>query len=183
MISHVARCTRLALGLLAPLLMGADCPGSTCPPAAPPMSSARAKEIDPTIETGLAVSTTHVFGDCRPADPTQPTTTCNAAGPCARERQALRVLAVPVNVSVPIAPECEPALAVEDAAEEAVLDARASEEGELVAALEPGRYTLLISSDDRCAVCALAEQGGACTIDITAGSVTVRDLVLDRSSR
>ena len=183
MISHVARCTRLALALLAPLLIGADCAGSTCPPAAPPMSAARAKEIDPTIETGLAVSTTHVFGDCRPAEPTEPASTCNTDGPCARERQALRVLVVPVNVSVPIAPACDPTLAVEDASAASIFDGRASEDGELVVALDPGRYTLLISSDDRCALCALAEEGGACTIDITAGNVTIRDLVLDRSSR
>jgi hypothetical protein len=147
------------------------------------MSESRAMEIDPTIETGLAVSTTHVFGDCRDRAPTTPLCGKTAGGACASERQALRVLVLPINVSVPIAEACDPAFAIADAAEVAVVDQLASEDGELVAALSPGRYTLLISADDRCAQCALVEEGGACTVDVLGGSITVRDLVLDRSSR
>jgi hypothetical protein len=168
--------------VLAPALLGADCgAGIACPPAAPPMTSARAKEIDPGVETGIAVSTTHVFGDCRPGDPEAPSA-CGDTDLCARRREALRVFVVPVNVSMPVAERCDPALSVEDAAEVAVFAGSASDQGELVISLEPGRYTLLVSADDRCAVCGLLEEGGACTADVERGKITVRDLVLDRST-
>jgi hypothetical protein len=172
----------LALCLLAPLLMGGDCAGITCPPAAPQMTAARAKEIDPTIQTGLALSTTHVFGDCRPADPATPAGTCGDDGPCARRRSPLRVLVLPVNVSVPIAERCDPELAVEDGAEAAVFDGHASDQGELVIAMDPGTYALFLSSDDRCAACGLTQEGGVCTVDVLSGRLTVRDLILDRAT-
>jgi hypothetical protein len=179
----VARCTGYLLVLLAPLAMGSDCEGNACPPAAPPMSAARAKEIDPAIVTGLAVSTTHVFGDCRPGDPAASVSVCGmSTGPCARERAPLRVFVVPVNVSVAIGEQCAPAFSVDDTSAPAAFDGYASDLGELVVPLESGRYTLFISADDRCAVCALSEEGGACTVDIQSGVVTVRELVLDRST-
>ncbi len=173
----------LALVLLTPLAAGGSCEIQTCPPADPPMTPARAKEIDPTIDTGLAVSTTHVFGDCRAMDSAPSTGRCGGSdGRCAREREPLRVQIVPVNVSVPIAPACAPAFDVDDLSQVAVFDGDASDRGELVIRLDPGRYTLYVSADDRCAVCALTDEGGACSVAITRDSVLVRELVLDQSS-
>lgn len=146
------------------------------------MTAARARQLDPTVETGLAVSTTYVYGDCRPTDDPQPTP-CGENTRCARERQPLGVFVLPVNQSVPIDPACDPGLSVDDLDEAAAFTGTASDDGELVIRLEPGSYTIYIAASDGCAVCGLTENAGACTVDVTAGRVLTRDLVLDRSSR
>lgn len=167
---------------LSPLLAAGDCGPTPCPAQPAPITADRARQLDPTLETGLAVSTTYVFGDCRPAEGAAEVH-CGENPRCARQRRPLSVFILPVNQSVPIDPACDPALAVSDLETHAVFSGVASEAGELAIPLEPGGYTLYVANDDRCAVCGLTEEAGACTVEITAGQILARDLVLDRSSR
>lgn len=166
------------------LLLGADC-GDRCEPADLPvsMSETRAREIDPSIETGLAISTTLVIGDCRATASREADPSCGAGNPaCSSARAPLRVLVLPVNVSVPMADACVSGFAVEDVARLAVFDGAASKDGELVAALEPGRYTLYVARD-RCAFCGLESALAGCAFDVVLGRWVVRDVVLDLSTR
>lgn len=176
------RSTLLALGLSSALLA---C-GSTCPPQTvpAPMTERRAHQIDPAVVTGLAVSATHVFGDCRAIEPPRSTAaTCAVATnmACARARAPVRLLAVPVNMSIPLSPECEGRFSVSDLIPRALADRRASKDGELVIALPPGRYTIYLSLDDRCAACGLEAQRAACLVEVLLGQVATHDLVLDQS--
>jgi hypothetical protein len=176
------------LALFAPLLVAGSC-GEKCPPVIlpSPMTELRAKEIDPNIVEGIALSTTLVRGDCRAiADESEGGSTCAAAAnpACSRARAPMRVLLVEIETSVPYGEDaCPGRFRVEDLAPIAALDARASAEGELVAPVGAGRYTLYVSHDDRCATCGLEESEGACVIEVPRGGLAVRDLVLDQSTR
>jgi hypothetical protein len=175
---------RFAALLLVATLTGADCGGTACKALPVPMTVSRAETLDPSVTTGIAVSTTHVYGDCRPVDdPLAPPPTCDQSGPCARERQSMRVFLTPVNQSVPLSDLCPGGIAVSDLEANAAFAGRSSEDGELVASIAAGRFTLFVATDDRCAVCGLAGDAGACVVEITEGRITTRDLVLDRSSR
>lgn len=178
----------IAIVLFAPLLLAGDC-GTTCPPTAglpTPMTAARAAELEPTVATGIAVSTTHVTGDCRPieAGGVAVEACAESVNPaCSRTRSALRLLVVPTGASVPIAPECGGGFSAAGAALVAVLDRRSSDAGELVVYLPDGTYRLLLTADDRCAVCGLSADGGPCLIDVFDGKISARDLLLDEASR
>lgn len=168
--------------LLVALLAGGNCGTETCTRPAPPMTAARATEIAPGIETGIAVSTTYIFGDCR-AEEMDALLICGSAERCAKQRRALRVFVVPLNTSLALG-ECAPALSVEDMAMKAVVDMATSEgSGELVVDVEPGRYTVYVTKDGRCAVCGLSEQAESCVVEVIGGRVTARDLVLDEATR
>lgn len=148
------------------------------------MTEARARELDPAVTTGLGLSATEVFGDCRPLPPPEMEQACGAPNPaCARERAPLRVLVVPVNRSIARSDACPSGVEVSALLPHAVADRRASAGGELVLALPPGRYLAYLSRDDRCAACGAEADGAGCLIDVEAEAVTTRDLVLDRSTR
>jgi hypothetical protein len=176
---------RIGVLLAAAWSTGGSC-GATCPPVMrpQPMTENRAREIDPTVTTGVAFSTTYVFGDCRKDQPQTATDKCGTTfnPACVKERRPLRVFVLPVNTSVPVSERCPGAFAVEDLARIAVLDARASEGGEIVDAVAAGRHTVEVSSDDRCAACGLTDGGMGCLVDVTEGRLTIRDLVLDESA-
>jgi hypothetical protein len=147
------------------------------------MTEMRAHEIDPSVTTGIAVSTTWVHGDCTAVPPPKNTPVCGDENlACARVRAPLRVLLVPVNTSVPTSMDCPQRFVVAELAMQATLDQKASAQGELVVEVGAGRYTIYISSDDRCASCGVVAVGSACTIDVAFGQLTVRDLVLDEST-
>lgn len=172
---------------LAPLVVAGRC-DDACPPETldEPMSEARARSLDPGLTTGLAASTTYVRGDCRPGRPTEDDEDlCGARADlaCARARAPLRVLLVPVGTSVPRSARCEGAFSVEALVPLALLDARASPAGELVARLVAGRYSLFLSADDVCASCGLGEADSGCVLEVPAGGIAVRELVLDVSTR
>lgn len=182
----------LALGSV--LLQGASC-GEPCPPRAPvplPMTENRAREIDPGVMTGLAVSTTYVHGDCRPpkdlrdgevsgdsAKAVDCVATVNAA--CAQERAPLRVLVTPVNVSLRRTEDCPERYLAAEIAAHAVVDLVASPEGELVVRLPSGTYAVFVSRDGRCAACGLPGGEETCVVDVTERRVVARDLVLDQA--
>lgn len=182
--------TRSGLALLValvPLLLAADC-GEDCTVAGlpQPMTEARARELAPSVSTGLALSTTHVRGDCRPRASTDPAPT-DACGrvhdlACLRTRAAMRVFLVPTGVSVPRSSSCSAGSDVAALAPLAVLDASTSEAGELVAAVPAGLYVLFISADDRCAVCGLASSDAGCVAEVPRGHLLVRDVVLDEAA-
>jgi hypothetical protein len=177
---------RACLIAAATFSMGGNCGGGGgCPaPVLPqPMTEIRAHAIDPSVTTGVAFSTTHIFGDCR-SDQPKPKSTCGTeANPaCAMDRAPLRVLVVPVNMSVPLSSDCPGAYRVRDLENVAVVNALASDAGELVKSVDPGRYQVAVSADDRCAACGLAEQGMGCFLDVVPSRLTVRDLVLDESA-
>jgi hypothetical protein len=165
--------------------MGGSC-GKTCPPEMlpQPMTEARAHAIDPSVVTGVAFSTTHVFGDCRKASAVTAPNTCGViSNPvCAKERAPLEVLMVPVNTSIEMSGPCSSGFAVSDLRKLAVLNATASASGELVRAIAPGRYVLDVALDDSCAACGLADAGEGCLIDVVPNQLTVRDLLLDQSA-
>lgn len=169
-----------AAGLAALLgLMGCGPGGGSCPrPSAVPlpMTEARAKAIDPLAAAGIAVSTTEIRGDCRTTTATVPV--CGAL--CARRRAPFQVWAVPANVSVPTRPACGPTPAELDGL--TPHRGTASAEGELVLALAPGRYSLYLALDGDCAACGLERDGAGCTVDVQPGTLSVRDLVLDRAT-
>jgi hypothetical protein len=153
------------------------------------MTEARARELAPDVSTGLALSTTHVRGDCRPKPvasmPAEGAGACaGVADPdCARERAALRVFVVPVNVSVPVSEGCGGGFAAGDLAPHAVADRRASAGGELVIAVPAGGYRVYLGKDDTCAACGLDGVGAeACLVEVRAGKVTARDLVFDEAT-
>lgn len=172
---------------LAALLISAACGETKCPPIElpQPMSEVRAKELDPNVTTGLALSATHIFGDCGPTEIDEsPEDPCAGVRPaCVSERAPLRVLVLPVNQSIPRSEGCASHVAVLDLAPRAIVDRRAAESGELVLALPAGRYLVYLSRDDRCAACGIEAQGTGCLADVAGGSVTARDLVIDRSTR
>lgn len=174
----------LALLIAASLSLGGDCGGCPAlPPQPEPMTELRARELDPTLVEGVAVSTSYLAGDCSPKP--QAISECGTADPdpyCTEGRAALRVLLLPVNVSVPRAPECEGGFAVADLTAVAVLDQRSSDAGELTAHLVAGRYAIYVSQDDRCAACALADAGTACLVEVPKGGILARDLVLDEAT-
>lgn len=179
--------TRARLGILvvAAANVHADC-GSVCTPATQPvpMTAAQANRIDPSVTTGFAASTTYVFGDCRPVAATGVTTAvCEGDDDsiCARERRPLRVFVLPVNQSVPIDEACGDGASVDELASRAVIDAKASEKGELVVALAAGHYLVFTTVDERCGVCGLSGDDG-CRIEVVDGRITARDLVVDAST-
>lgn len=162
---------------------GGDCPAPVAEP--PPMTENRARELNPSITTGVALSVTLVTGDCRaPEAPVESDLACGSAATlCRRERAALLVLLVPINTSVPASAECDGAPAVDALRRLGAIEATASSAGELVVAAPAGRFTLYVSSDGRCAVCGLAEEVGTCLVAVPDGGLAVRDVVLDRSAR
>lgn len=167
------------LGLVALLGLCGCGGGGSCPrPSAPPlpMTEARAKEIDPATSTGVAVSTTEIRGDCRTTTATVPV--CGEL--CARRRGPFQVWAIAANVSVPSHPDCGPAPAELDGL--TPHRGTASALGELVLSLPPGRYSLYLAQGEDCAACGLERDGAGCSVDVQAGTLTVRDLVLDRAT-
>jgi hypothetical protein len=153
------------------------------------MTEARGRAIDPGADSGLAFSTTEVYGDCRASPP--PTTahpavacasTATTAPVCVRARSALRVLVAPVNESLALGADCSGGYDVPALAALAVADAHASEAGEVVLRVAPGRYTVGLTRDDRCASCGVEGGGQGCLVDVVSGHLTARDLVLDRST-
>lgn len=173
--------------LLAPLLAAGRCDDG-CPPEVVdvPMDEARARALDPGLVTGLAASTTYVRGHCAPGRPTEDDEDlCGARADlaCSRERAPLRVILIPLGTSVPRSARCDGAYAVDELERLAALDARASEAGELVARVPAGSYALYLSADDVCASCGVGEAGAGCAVEVSEGGVTVRDLVLDVSTR
>lgn len=170
--------------IVAALNLHGDCGGGTgCPPEPMlgPMTSARAAQIAPGVATGLAVSTTHVFGDCRPIEVGE-SSSCETNPLCARDRVPMRVFVVEVNQSIPVDPDCGGAFDVAALASRAAFDGRASDDGELVVGLEAGHYTVYASADDRCAVCGFTASDGSCRVEIFSGRVTARDLVVDEAA-
>jgi hypothetical protein len=148
------------------------------------MTPARAKAIDPSVTTGLALSTTRVFGDCAPRSEPEEAAACQAGQDrCVSERAPLRVFAVPVNRSVVRSDACKSGVAVADLAPLALVEGHASSAGELVRSAAAGRYLVYLSEDGRCAACGVEALGEGCMLDVVFGEITARDLVLDRSSR
>jgi hypothetical protein len=175
-----------ALGLLAASLssLGADCGGCPPSPGLPkPMTENRAREIDPSISEGLGVSTTLITGDCRPM-PGAPLMGCSADSHprCFNERASMRVIVLPTNISIPHSTTCAGAFAVADLEQHALVNARSSDQGELVAAIADGRYSIYVSKDDQCATCGLADAGIACLVDVPRDRIVTRDLVLDEAA-
>ncbi len=167
--------------------MGGSCGSDGCPPVdmSGPMTQARASEIAPDVSTGLALSTTFVFGDCRATELGEGEATCaTVANPaCKRQREGLRVLVVPVNVSVAHAPGCGGARA-SDVAAVAIVDQPASDSGEIVITLPPGGYVVHLArqgESEGCTACG-ADVGG-CLVEVPEPGVAVRDVVLDRATR
>ncbi len=162
--------------------------GGECPsvPAPVPMTEARARQIEPEVMTGIALSTTYVFGDCRPGAATGgvDTSACEVVTKpaCARERRAMRVLVLDVNQSVPVGDGCDGGYAVSALAERAAFDATSSDGGEVVAALPEGHYSVFVSADDACATCGIVTVEGTCEVAVARGRVTARDLVVDVST-
>ncbi len=147
------------------------------------MTENRARELDPTLIEGFAVSTTYLAGDCTPKP--QAVSECGGADAdpyCTEGRAALRVLLVPVNVSVPRSSDCGGGYAVADLTRLSVFDQRSSDAGELTAHLGAGRYAIYVSKDDRCAICGLSDAGTACLIEVPKGGILARDLVLDEAT-
>lgn len=171
---------RLAALGLAALLGPLGCGGGgSCPrPSAPPlpMTEARAKELAPAISTGVAVSTTEIRGDCRTTTATVPA--CGEL--CARRRAPFQVWAVAANVSIPSRPACGPTPRELDGL--TPHRGTASAEGELVLALPPGRFSLYLAQGGECAACGLERDGAGCSVDVQSGTLTVRDLALDRAT-
>lgn len=181
------RVARVALVALALTNLHGSC-GTECTPAPTPvpMTAARAKQVDPSVTTGIAVSTTYVYGDCRPGASmgSVDTAKCEVATnpACARDRRSMRVLVLDVNQSIPVAEGCDGGYAVSALAEHAAVDRASSEMGEMVAPLPEGHYSLFVSSDDVCAACGIVTIEGTCEVEIVRGRVTARDLVVDVST-
>lgn len=171
------------------LLLAACGDDETCPPVPSPpepMSAPRARRLAPEIETGLALSTTLIRGDCRPSSVSAPSSVdeCGRpASPCAVERAPLLVWVVETNVSVPIGATCSEGSPVASLARLAVRSSTASAAGELVLSLDPGFYSVFLAGEgDRCAPCGLADQA-RCRVEVSPRQVAVRQLVLDRATR
>lgn len=148
------------------------------------MTEARARVLAPEVDTGLAVSTTSIHGDCRPRDedPSPPRCDGEVGALCVRGRAALRVQVVPVNVSVPLSRRCGRGAEAGALAALAAADGWSSAGGELVLALAAGRYTVHVSEAEGCAYCGSASSGETCEVDVESGRVSTRDLVLDRAT-
>lgn len=147
-----------------------------------PMSPARARLISPEVGTGLALSTTHIHGDCRPRPASEvPLGPCGDPR-CRRERAALFVTVVPANSSVPLAAECGDAPRAEALAPLAAASGFASERGEIVFPLPEGAYRPFLSRGQTgCAPCGDPGEG-VCLVEVEAGEVAARDLVLDEAA-
>ena len=163
---------------------GTGGPGQTCRvvPDPGPMTEARARVLEPALQTGLAFSLTHLRGDCRPRnpDPNQPRDPCGD-GRCSRQRAARRVLVVPTNLSVPLSDRCEEHGEPDQVALLARLDVTASELGEWAGALEEGGYRPLVVDSEGCLRC--AEPGsGDCVFRVVRDEITARDFVLDEAA-
>lgn len=160
--------------------LGADC-GEPCTRTELPvaMTEARAKMLAPHVSTGLAVSTTHVYGDCAAEEAPDPKA-CGLPERCAKERGPFHVYVVSANGNLPKSDACPDGYATSDI--EAVAHQQASAAGEQVFELSPGRYGVLMSVDGLCAGCGLAG-APTCLLDVVAGQITARDLVLDRATR
>jgi hypothetical protein len=168
------------------MLVAASCQ-SPCPQASTqilaPMTEERGHQIDPGATTGLAVSTTEIFGDCRVPFMPMETDPCAGSLVCVERRSPFLVIADPVNMSFSLTSTCGGDYALAEVTARASLVQRASSAGEAVLRLPAGRYTVYLSRDDRCAACGIEGQGEGCVIDVVDGHLTPRDLVLDRSTR
>lgn len=149
------------------------------------MTAARAEALAPEVETGLAVTTTHVYGDCRQATMNMMMTesACPNTQACAKARSGLTLLVAEANRSLPSGSGCGGAFDVAALRPALTGEWPAPESGELVVALVPGTYQLLVTSDGRCADCGVVGAGEPCVVTVERGQVTLRDLVLDRSTR
>ncbi|MEQ9501995.1 MAG: hypothetical protein RIT81_34305 [Deltaproteobacteria bacterium] len=180
---------RAAFVLVALANLHGDC-GAGCPtpPTPVPMTEARARKIDASVSTGIALSTTYVYGDCRPSASQGgvDTASCEVVTmpACARERRPMRVFVLDVNQSVPVGDGCDGGYAVAELSERAALEVTSSDElGEVVATLDAGFYSVFVTADDVCAVCGIVTIEGTCEVEIAPGRVTARDLVVDVSTR
>lgn len=181
------------LGLIAALLaigsLGWGCKEDfVCLPELddPPMSLERAKALEPDLETGLALSTTLISGDCRPSSRGyESRDRCGRPIEeiCKHDRTDLRVQVVAAGVSVPVGEGCGNGAPVDEVALRSDADDYANLEGEWVARLTPGVYLVYLSEDDTCAYCGLNETQASCQVEIELDAITVRDLDLDRATR
>lgn len=146
------------------------------------MSVERARMLAPQVETGLALSTTHIFGDCRAGEVPVLDACGKSIGACAQERGPLRVLVLPVSQSVPLDPACPKGASIADLTPRAAFDGRSSEVGEAVIPLAPGTYSLHLSHDDQCASCGVSQAEG-CLFEVRFGEIQIAPLVLDRAFR
>lgn len=159
------------------------CGSTPCPPGIEllPMTAGRAMALAPQVETGLAVTTTEIYGDCR-EKPMSEEAGCPGDEACARVRAGLTVYVAPANQSLPNGSSCGKAFEVEGLAPHLVAQTPAPQ-GEVVVTLAPGTYLALLSVDGLCADCGSFGAGEPCVVEVRRGQVTLRDLVLDRSTR
>ncbi len=137
--------------------------------------------LAPEIETGLAVTTTEIYGDCREKVQSEEVG-CPGDEACAKVRAGLTLYVAPANQSLPNGSSCGDAFEVEGLAPYLVAQAPAPE-GEVVVALAAGTYLALLSVDGVCADCGSFGAGEPCVVEVRRAEVTLRDLVLDRSTR
>lgn len=159
------------------------CGNTPCPPAIEltPMTAGRAMALAPGIETGLAVTTTEIYGDCRQKPPSEEVA-CPGDEACAKVRGGLTLYVASANQSLPNGSTCGDAFEVDGLAPHLVAQTPAPG-GEVVVALAPGTYLALLSGDGACADCGSFGAGEPCVVEVRRGQVTLRDLVLDRSTR
>lgn len=167
----------LALALFASL--GAGCDAATCPtpPALPvEMSLARAAELAPGVERGLALSTSIRARPCEAMLP--------GACPdidCGIRRADLAVWILPLGLSLPVHEGICPRKQV-DLDGRALAKVTASEAGEVVVPIDaPDVLVFLGDTQDSagCAACGRVGEGSGCAIAVPGRGLVVRDLILD----
>lgn len=144
------------------------------------MTLDRARSLGYQGGSALGISASRIRGDCRPSSVDVDQVCATSAPACVREALPMFIAAQTASIPLERSSSCQGGVALESLDRDHSLVVQAAADGAALLVLAAGLHFVVLSEDGRCGACGAPEE--ACLVEVTAGELTVRDLVVDRAS-